>query len=241
MPRPTDKEVGSFGLAIYKQLKPLQYAEALFDWPLLKFAGAIGQIFQQSDTMARSGGPVAWSALLDIDKIPDEGLPWLGQWVGVDIDTTLTPAEQRQQIRNHENWGRGRPLALKRSVQRYLSGTRTVDLVERDTSPWHFLIVTYDNETPPDITYANTYADFANYGAIYTPFATYNDYWLTGGHAFIDQIIKLNKPGADMYTYTIAPGPPGTALIYLTVFTDYDTYGEIMDDLENYQMVYDYP
>ena len=172
---------------------------------LTNYIGALSQAFQQMDTLAHSDPP--WSILMDIDNIPDEGIAWLGQFVGTIVNPNLTPDQQRQQIRQRAGWQRGTPDALTSAVQNLLTGTRTVQIVERDTSPYHFTIATYSDETPDQNlvmltivankpaglrfsysliggspstadTYENVFLDFPTYADIYADEQTYEDLYI---------------------------------------------------------------
>lgn len=72
--------------------RPSVYATAVesLGWPLLRFIASIADALQWTDSLVRdSDDGVGWSAVMDLDRIPDEGLPWIAQLVGVDtIDKT---------------------------------------------------------------------------------------------------------------------------------------------------------
>jgi len=170
------------------------------------FIGAIGAAFEQMDDLAHANPQ--WSSLLDINRIPDEGLPWFGQFTGTLVDPNLTFAQQRQQIRANPGWHRGTKDAIALAVRPLLTGTQTVNIVERDTSPYHFNLATYGSETPdsnlvqvavnrvkpaglqwlytlipgspggPGTTYANLYFDFLSYQVIMDEKTTYQDVYL---------------------------------------------------------------
>jgi hypothetical protein len=169
------------------------------------FLESIGIAFEQIEVLADA--TPQWKDLLDIDTIPDEGLAWFGQLSGTVVNPNLTPAQQRQQIRNLDGWSRGTPQAIVNAVRPLLTGTQTVNLVERDTNAYHFYIATYSGETPDSnlvnltiannkpaglqyqytiiaglpgtsTTYANVYIDFGNYAAIYVQKQTYQDLYL---------------------------------------------------------------
>lgn len=172
---------------------------------LTQFIGALSQAYQQMDDLAHTDPP--WSALLDIDRVPDEGLEWFGQFVGTVVDPNLTHNQQRQQIRARVGWQRGTPAALAAAVQVLLTGTQTVQIIERDTSPYHFEIATYGDETPDAnlvvlaiqsqkpaglqftytiiggtpataTTYENLYLDESSYAGVYADYQSYQDVFL---------------------------------------------------------------
>jgi hypothetical protein len=55
---------------------------------------------------------------------------------------------QRQLIKDHVGFERGSPQGMLDAVKAYLTGTKTVFFFERDTSPYHFRISTFTEETP---------------------------------------------------------------------------------------------
>jgi Phage tail protein (Tail_P2_I) len=239
VPRPTDKEVGSFALALYDQLKPLQYAESLpsVDFALLKYLGAIGQMLQDVDALAHDP-KIPWSSILDIDRIPDEGLVWLGQFVGVQVNPELTPDEQRQQIRAHVGWNRGTVAALKSSIRYLLGGTRTVVVVERTPDAYSLTVNTYASETHADLTYQDYYDNYLTYELFYLQFDSYRQAWLAIQSNLIAEILNENKPAGLILTYATLPGAPGTLNSYATLFIKYDSEGDLMNEDQTYEDVY---
>ena len=145
----------SFAQAVYDQLN----IDGLLDdnpaaaTVMSKFISALGEMFQQQEDLVYSGADqdnyiIPWSILMDIDRLPDEGLAWFGQFMGVTLNPNLSANDRRQQIRAHAGWNRGTPATLAAAVQALLTGTQTVQYIERDTTPYHFTISTYTTETP---------------------------------------------------------------------------------------------
>lgn len=122
------------------------------------FIEAVCEPLTELDSLARdSDDGIGWSALLDLDRIPDKGLPWLAQFVGVQTIIGLDTSSQRARIAAHANWKRGSPDAIIQAAQLHLTGNKTVILRERFTGDaWKLGIVTYTDETPDS---AQTLAD----------------------------------------------------------------------------------
>lgn len=235
MSRPTD--AGNFAEAAYAQMTPVAYDDENQNWALLIFLGTLGQMFQDIDDLAHApNGP--WTGLLDIDQIPDKGLAWFGQFVGVQVNTALSFNDQRQQIREHIGWGRGRPAAIRSAVRKFLSDSQTVVIVERDTSPYHFNVVTYATETPAGFMYQDIYDDYLTYQLFYDAWATYGTYYEGDPQVQIEEAIALAKPGGTQFTWTIHAGSPGSYPDYEQIFIDWDTYEEVFDNYQTYQDVY---
>jgi hypothetical protein len=206
---------GTFAMAVYNQLN---LDDILSDYPIaaqtiLQFIGALGAMFQQVDTLAHpsidtDGNQAAsWTQLIDVDRIPDEGIPWFAQFTGVSLNPNYTVAQQRQQIRDRMGWKRGTPAAMAAVIQSVLTGTKTVQFVERDTSPYHFNVATYSDETPSSDaviaavvsskpaglqftyteipgspatadSYENLYIDYGSYMDVYSVNETYQDVYI---------------------------------------------------------------
>lgn len=74
-----------------------------------------------------------WGALFDVDNCPFQYLPFLGQLVGVPPAALIgaDDATARSIIRNEAGQKRGTPAAITSAAQRFLTGTQSVDLLER--------------------------------------------------------------------------------------------------------------
>lgn len=116
---------------------------------LLALVDAIfGQIVEVDDLVRDSDTHIGWGRLLDVDVAPAWALPWLAQFVGVTPIFGLDEASQRLRIKEAAGFSRGSVSAIKAAAGQYLSGTRRVELYERDGSAWRFRIRTYASETP---------------------------------------------------------------------------------------------
>ncbi len=86
-----------------------------------------------------------WPAAFDLDTTPDPA--FIGTATGTDVPGGLTLEQQREYVRDRASWRRGTPQAIKGAVAQLLTGTRRVDLFERDGSPWHLRVRTYSAES----------------------------------------------------------------------------------------------
>lgn len=150
--------VGEVAEELYTYLGPLTVGDEDLDWPLLRFCDAItGALFEQihgyaADTDDEAG----WVIVLDPENAPAEVLPWLAQFVGVDLEPSLTVAEQRLKIALPEGFRRGSLPALRAAIERTLSGARTILIDERYTgSAYQLRVRTMASQTPdPNATEA---------------------------------------------------------------------------------------
>ena len=123
----------SNALAIYLESMSDTYFQIVQDW--------------SSDSPDNPPKP-GWSILMDATRVPDSAVPWLAQFVGVAVTAGMTVAGQRAQMVGLSTWKRGTVAALEAAPVPFLTGSQTVIVKERDTSPYHFEVETYASETP---------------------------------------------------------------------------------------------
>jgi hypothetical protein len=141
---------------IYAALGPLTADDQRHGWQLLRFVSAISQAPQVTEDLVRDSdaGP-GWSSVLDVDRAPAEALGWLAQFVGVDVEPNIDPNSQRLRIKETAGFRRGTKAAIEGAARQFLTGNRTVQVQERDTSAYHLKVTTFETETPfPDRTEA---------------------------------------------------------------------------------------
>lgn len=181
--------LASFAANLYAGMEPVAWLDASVGWALAYYCGALGGMFQDVEDLARDTpeGP-GWSAVLDLDRCPDDWLPWLAQFVGVTIAPGSTPAQMRAAIDALLGFQRGTPAAIRASTAATLTGSKVVVLQERFGGDAYALAVyTLTAQTPDQaasraailaqkpggivLTYAVGNAD--TYQAINTAYATY--------------------------------------------------------------------
>jgi hypothetical protein len=141
---------------IYAALGPLTAEDEVHGWPLLRFINAIAQAPQWTEDLVRDrdAGP-GWSSVVDLERAPTEALAWLAQFVGVVIEPNLDSDSQRLRIKETAGFNRGTRAAIEGAARQFLTGSRTAIVLERDTSPYHLKVVTFEAETAlPDRTAA---------------------------------------------------------------------------------------
>lgn len=142
---------GIFAADIYAEVEPLTYADEANGWSLLYFLDSIGvSMFDEIESYARDDGDKpGWSILLDLDRSPYKALPWLGQFAGVKVPSTLTDAVARQRISDKHGFTRGTPTAFISAAQATLTGTKDVLMQERyNGSAYALWIGTRAAQTP---------------------------------------------------------------------------------------------
>ncbi len=185
-------------------------------YPLLRFLDGIGRQLQVVDDLCRdTGGFPGWSVVLDPVRCPTPYLPWQGQFVGVTVDTALTDAQQRAQIAGEGGFARGTPAALVATAQRFLSGTKTVVLVERDGDPYTLTIDVYAAQ----VTY-QSYSALSAYSTYVQLSAAYPTYANMAGTA------------AELLVALMAAKPAGLVL-HVNVLSG-ETYGQLSTNYATY-------
>lgn len=147
-------EVSSAAEELYASLGVLASEDEDNDWHLLKFCDALveGLGIAMIDTyVSDSDDRPGWQIVFDPDDSPEEALPYLGQFVGVELEPELTVAEQRLKIKLPEGFRRGTLAALEAAIQRTLTGSKTVLIEERpDGEAYQLYIRTFASETPSE-------------------------------------------------------------------------------------------
>lgn len=140
----------TFGADLYLAMTPLARGDDQESYALRDYSSAIGAPFEWVCAYAldTDAGP-GWSLVMDPATCPAEGLPWLGQFVGVEVNPSYSEAQQRAQVAAHLGFARGTPAAIVASTQVTLTGSRTVYLLERlDGDAYSLGLVTRPSETP---------------------------------------------------------------------------------------------
>src|SRR5215831_5384843 len=190
-----------FAQRVYDRLQPLTWDEPDQSWALALYIASISLMWDEVDLWASDGpnGEVGWSILLDPTRCPDNALDWLGQFVGVQLDDSLTRQQKIDLIMARLGFQRGTPASMIAAAKHTLTGSQTVIFRERHPDAYALDVLTFTAETPnPAATeaairsmkpagilltyycydgqdYQLIYDTFATYQAIYDTYATYQD------------------------------------------------------------------
>jgi hypothetical protein len=139
----------TFTESLLKLLQPMLYDEPNQGYALTTYLSSLGMNFEIIEDWARDSddGKIGYSILVDATRVPDYAITWLGQFVGIQITQGLPANMQREQLIGLGNWKRGTVAALQAAPLPFLTGSQTVIVKERDTSPYHFEVLTYGSET----------------------------------------------------------------------------------------------
>jgi hypothetical protein len=149
--------IGKVGTRAYDALEPIATPDESLGWPLLAYVSGLALPSEEVADLAETGdnGEVGWSVILDIDRIPDKGIGWLAQLIGVRLNPELDATEQRLRVKETDGWKRGTLGAIAGAAHQYLTGGTHVIIRERfDPSDpdvdhaYHLQVITYTAETP---------------------------------------------------------------------------------------------
>lgn len=113
---------------------------------LLVWLSGIGEMVQavdnlctaQSDTEGNAAP--GWSQVLDIARCPTAALPWLGQFVGVRVNSNARDDQQRYAIEHPQGFARGTPTAILAAANASLVSGYEASIAERDTGAYHLTV-----------------------------------------------------------------------------------------------------
>lgn len=132
---------------LFGQFAPVGYDDTAngdaLAWLCQAYATAFNQLYD-----VQVDEPVPWAKLMDADTCPVWALEWLAQFNGVTLASESTEAQKRAAITSLGGQQRGNLTVLRATAQQYLSGNKSVTVLERDSSPYHLTVVTYESETP---------------------------------------------------------------------------------------------
>jgi hypothetical protein len=198
----------SFAERVIDAVYPLRQGSADLD----TFVHAIcDNLFQEIEDLASDGdnGETGWSVVVDLNRIPDKGLDYIAQFVGVQLPPGITAADKRARIARTDGWLRGSKGAIQGAPLPYLTGAKTVILRERDVAaapndpPYGLTVITRTSETP--------------------------------NSAQVLAALLAQKPAGILLNYVVLAGQDyqilfnGGATTYQNVFTTYLTYQGVLN------------
>lgn len=108
---------------------------------LERFNRAVGAMFEPVEELAAEVGSdgeasyvPAWGKLFNPELCPAKFLPYLGQYVGVQIPGGASEAEARQLVKEHAGFSRGTLASLRLAIERVL-GAGVPYTIEERTNP----------------------------------------------------------------------------------------------------------
>lgn len=114
------------------------------------FIEALGTDLDQIDSIVGEGenDEPTWTATFDLDRAPTSVLPWLAQFVGVQVTPSMSDTDVRAAIRLPAGYSVGTHPAILTGIQRMLTGTKRVVIRTRTPDAGTLYIRTLSSETP---------------------------------------------------------------------------------------------
>lgn len=144
-------DVSPTALDLYDSLGAYRQGDEDTGWQLLLACEAIATAFTEpiAELVAERDGRVPWEILFDPENCPVAYLPYLAQFTGSTLTSSMSEAEMRAAIVLPEGFRRGTPDALIAAVKRTLTGGQTVHLDERwGGEAYQLRVRTLASETP---------------------------------------------------------------------------------------------
>jgi hypothetical protein len=121
------------------------------DWVLLKMVAIWVEVnLDPVYELARGrGGEPPWSRAFDPDECPAFVLPYLAQFVGVDVVPEQTEQQLRNEIKHPTGWKRGQTESMRIATRRTLTGENPLVIIHsRFPGPGHTYVRTLLSQTP---------------------------------------------------------------------------------------------
>lgn len=227
MTTPTPPAVNNDTRILYDALGPLTAGDAALGYPLLRWLDGVGSILQPLDDLVRDTplGP-GWSQLMDPNRCPVQYLPWLGQFVGVTVDTSLPETAQRQQIAAEAGFQRGTLASLTAVAQRYLKPGGIVHVYERDGGPYNLTITVFASQMV-GMDYADLSSKYPTYAALSAAFPTYASFAYSADELHL--ALLAAKPAGLVLTLNVQSGAS-----YADLTAEYPTYAALSAAFSTY-------
>jgi Phage tail protein (Tail_P2_I) len=201
--------LASFSHELYEELAPITIEDKANGFALARYVAAIGVMIQ--DIVDLSRAPSAWADIMDPDTCPPEGLGWLAQMTGIRLPQQITADEARTIIKDQVNWRRGTPRGITEAIQKLLTGTKHVGIIERaDGDAYKVAISTWTSETPDEAAVEALLAD-------------------DGPNAIL--------PAGIIYTYTVTAG----TMLFGELRDTGKTFGQVKTDYANFGVLKNTP
>jgi hypothetical protein len=201
---PTRSFPSAAGVRLFNELAPLNAGDAERGSPLLTFLdSAAGQILQDLDDLVRDtkDGP-GWSQVMDPERAPTRALAWLGQFIGVLVDTASADSDQRAQIIAEQGFKRGTKAAILAAAEAHLNPGQTATITERAGGDPYALTVTVSGAQVIGRTYADLAVSYPTYAQLESAYPTYASFAPSADQ--ITAAINAVKPAGLVLTVILA-------------------------------------
>ena len=151
-------------------------------------------------------GAPGWSQILDINRCPSYALPWLGQFIGVDLSKTpnLTYEQSVQKILSRPGFSRGTLPSLQNALAAIINGSVSPSATPISISQ----ILCLENTSPIGFNPASLFSAITGTGAITLQLINVGSAWLNAA-ANSPLVVKIDSESIliPQGVYSFANGP----------------------------------
>lgn len=153
MAKPALTETGE---RLYSWLAPLFWTDEEHGWPGASFVSALAKMFDPAaEVIEPRNGKPGFATLLDPELCPEKWLPWLCQFVGIEVALAEAIIKQgkastlREWIKAPLMLQRGSVKGIEEAAKLTLTGTRSVFVFTRYLGePFTVRVFTIESQTP---------------------------------------------------------------------------------------------
>ena len=141
-------ELTHTGQKFYGAMAPLVEDDADYGYATSILCGALAAMFDQVADLSRdTDESPGWGVITDPERTPF--IQWLAQFPGVVIPGGVDEATAREWLRSTDGRNRGTPAAIEGAAKSFLTGSKTVLMIERfGGSAYALQVTTLESETP---------------------------------------------------------------------------------------------
>jgi hypothetical protein len=138
------------GERLYNQLAPTFFREdEKYGWAGALYLSALARMKDDAATVVQpTSTKPPYAILFDVENVPAKWLPWLAQFVGVDLTKSPDTATSRSWIKSPIGYQRGTTAAMRLAGQSTLTGTKTLFFYTRyGGAPFAIKAASLESET----------------------------------------------------------------------------------------------
>lgn len=206
---------------------PLAYqdADAASGDPLLRWLSLlwdqVGEVTDIADRINPDGAP---SALTDPQAADAPWLPWLAQFVGLELPATMGAYDMRAAIAG-ASFQHGTVPAIIAAAKRYLKPGAVVRVFPFMPDQWHYTVQVYGSQVI-GMAYRDLSLHYSTYSALTGAFTTYGGF--SDDQADLIRALTAEKPAGMVMTLSITAG------LYMDLTDGWATYTDLSGEFTTY-------
>jgi len=139
------------GERLYNQLAPTFFREdEKYGWAGALYLSALARMKDDAATVVQpTSTKPPYAILFDVENVPAKWLPWLAQFVGVDLTKSPDTTTSRSWIKSPIGYQRGTTAAMRLAGQATLTGAKTLFFYTRyGGAPFTIKAASIEGQTP---------------------------------------------------------------------------------------------